>query len=60
MCGRPHEWGKTEMHTGFLPGGREGHEGKGPLVRHRNRWILTVIVGEGVDFFHLPQDRDQW
>jgi len=37
-----------------------GHEGKGPLGRHRNRWILTVTVWEGVDFIHLSQDRDRW
>jgi hypothetical protein len=46
--GQAYEWRKTEMHKGFLAvGGGGRHEGRGPLGRHRNRWILTVIVWEG-------------
>jgi len=37
-----------------------------PLRRPRNRWEhnirldLREIGGEGVDWIHLAQDRDQW
>jgi hypothetical protein len=52
--------GKQNAYKIFVWGGGGGHEGKGPIGRHRNRWILTVIIWEGVDFTHMPQDRDKW
>jgi hypothetical protein len=42
------------------------HEGKRPLGRPRCRWKNNIrtdireIRGEGVDWIHLAQDRDQW
>jgi hypothetical protein len=41
-------------------------EGKRPLGRPRCRWVnnikmdLMKIRWDGVDWFHLAQDRDQW
>jgi hypothetical protein len=41
-------------------------EGKRPLESPRRRWWdnmrmdLREIGGGGVDWMHLPQDRDQW
>jgi hypothetical protein len=41
-------------------------EGKRPLRRPRCRWEDNVIMNlretcwEGVDWFHLAQNRDQW
>jgi hypothetical protein len=43
-----------------------GHEGKRPLGRPRRgrddiiRMDLRETAWEGVDWFHLAQDRDQW
>jgi hypothetical protein len=41
-------------------------KGKRPLGRPRCRWENNVVMDlreigwEGVDLFHLAQDRDQW
>jgi hypothetical protein len=41
-------------------------EGKRPLGRPRRRWVdnikrdLREIVRDGMDWFELDQDRDQW
>jgi hypothetical protein len=44
----------------------ENPEGKRPLGRPRRRWVdnikmdLREIGWNGMDWIHLPQDRDQW
>jgi hypothetical protein len=41
-------------------------EGKRPLGRRRHRWEdnirmdLREIIGECLNWIHLPQDREQW
>jgi hypothetical protein len=42
------------------------HEGKRPLGRARHSWEDNIKIDlkevwyEGVDWFHIAQDRDQW
>jgi hypothetical protein len=42
------------------------HEGNRPLRRPRHRWKDYIRMGlreigrEGVDWRHVPQDREQW
>jgi hypothetical protein len=58
-----YEWGRREMHIGFLLGKPEG---KRPLGRQRSRWAdkiktdLREIGWYGVEWINMAQDRDQW
>jgi hypothetical protein len=55
--------GRREICTRFL---LEKTEGKRPLGRLRCRWDyrsrmdLREIVGGGMEWIHLAQDREQW
>jgi hypothetical protein len=58
-----HEWGKEEYACRILLGKSEG---KRPLGRLRHRWVDSIKIDlretrwDGMDWFDLAQDRDQW
>jgi hypothetical protein len=58
-----HAWERGETCTGFgweIPKERDHLEDLGIDGRMGSKWTLGRLVGGGVDWIHLAQDRDCW